>query len=79
MLSGFGLTAWGLPPEKTRSQIAGVATGLAIGVGWSSPVARQAHNLKVGGSNPPPATNLGEAWNALGANLHHRAGSIPAR
>src|SRR5208282_1891128 len=25
--------------------------------GWSSPVARQAHNLKVGGSNPPPATN----------------------
>ena len=24
--------------------------------GWSSPVARQAHNLKVGGSNPPPAT-----------------------
>src|SRR5690242_4802599 len=26
--------------------------------GWSSPVARQAHNLKVGGSNPPPATNL---------------------
>ena len=24
-------------------------------VGWSSPVARQAHNLKVGGSNPPPA------------------------
>ena len=26
--------------------------------GWSSPVARQAHNLKVGGSNPPPATNF---------------------
>ena len=26
--------------------------------GWSSPVARQAHNLKVGGSNPPPATNM---------------------
>ena len=25
--------------------------------GWSSPVARQAHNLKVGGSNPPPAPN----------------------
>jgi hypothetical protein len=25
--------------------------------GWSSPVARQAHNLKVGGSNPSPATN----------------------
>src|SRR6266436_856567 len=26
--------------------------------GWSSPVARQAHNLKVEGSNPSPATNL---------------------
>src|SRR5215467_12439310 len=25
--------------------------------GWSSPVARQAHNLKVIGSNPVPATN----------------------
>ena len=25
--------------------------------GWSSPVARQAHNLKVRGSNPLPATN----------------------
>ena len=28
------------------------------GAGWSSPVARQAHNLKVAGSNPAPATNL---------------------
>jgi hypothetical protein len=26
--------------------------------GWSSPVARQAHNLKVVGSNPTPATSL---------------------
>jgi hypothetical protein len=26
--------------------------------GWSSPVARQAHNLKAVGSNPTPATNL---------------------
>src|SRR5438445_1852100 len=26
--------------------------------GWSSLVARWAHNPKVGGSNPPPATNL---------------------
>ena len=25
-------------------------------MGWSSPVARQAHNLKVVGSNPIPAT-----------------------
>ena len=28
------------------------------GAGWSSPVARQAHNLKVAGSNPAPATNI---------------------
>ena len=28
--------------------------------GWSSPVARQAHNLKVTGSNPVPATNITE-------------------
>ena len=27
-----------------------------FGAGWSSPVARQAHNLKVTGSNPVPAT-----------------------
>ena len=26
--------------------------------GWSSPVARQAHNLKAAGSNPAPATIL---------------------
>ena len=29
-----------------------------FGAGWSSPVARQAHNLKVVGSNPTPATKL---------------------
>jgi hypothetical protein len=28
-----------------------------ISAGWSSPVARQAHNLKVVGSNPTPATS----------------------
>ena len=31
---------------------------LAPGAGWSSPVARQAHNLKVVGSNPTPATKF---------------------
>src|SRR5258707_14334808 len=31
--------------------------GRHAGAGWSSPVARQAHNLKVTGSNPVPATN----------------------
>ena len=29
---------------------------VTLGAGWSSPVARQAHNLKVVGSNPTPAT-----------------------
>src|SRR3546814_5546043 len=29
-----------------------------INAGWSSPVARQAHNLKVAGSNPAPATTF---------------------
>src|SRR5438270_4861900 len=31
---------------------------LYFGAGWSSPVARQAHNLKVVGSNPTPATKF---------------------
>ena len=29
-----------------------------IAAGWSSPVARRAHNPKVGGSSPPPATKV---------------------
>gem|GEM_PF-5087027 len=29
-----------------------------LDAGWSSPVARQAHNLEVIGSNPVPATNF---------------------
>ena len=37
-------------PQKLR-------TSHQVGAGWSSPVARQAHNLKVVGSNPTPATN----------------------
>ena len=31
---------------------------LMIDAGWSSPVARQAHNLKAAGSNPAPATKI---------------------
>jgi hypothetical protein len=30
----------------------------SFAAGWSSPVARQAHNLKVTGSNPVPAPKL---------------------
>jgi hypothetical protein len=31
---------------------------IARGAGWSSPVARQAHNLKVVSSNLAPATKI---------------------
>ena len=34
----------------------GLITRHLVDAGWSSPVARQAHNLKVTGSNPVPAT-----------------------
>ena len=33
--------------------------------GWSSPVARQAHNLKVVGSNPTPATRISQHTQTL--------------
>jgi hypothetical protein len=43
----------GLLHTRRRRNFAGI---FASGAGWSSPVARQAHNLKVVGSNPTPAT-----------------------
>jgi hypothetical protein len=44
----------GRSPANDRSV---AASGALLGdAGWSSPVARQAHNLKVVGSNPTPAT-----------------------
>src|SRR5712675_288513 len=36
-----------------------------VSAGWSSPVARQAHNLKVIGSNPIPATRYNADLSAL--------------
>ena len=42
-----------------------------INAGWSSPVARQAHNLKVVGSNPTPATNATHFQKTTGANWLH--------
>ena len=39
------------------------------GAGWSSPVARQAHNLKVVGSNPTPATKNPFIFKHLPASL----------
>ena len=44
-----GLTLSGRPFSRLWRETHGAA-------GWSSPVARQAHNLKVVGSNPTPAT-----------------------
>ena len=37
--------------------------------GWSSLVARQAHNLKVVGSNPTPATKITNKFNMLWVDL----------
>ena len=48
------------PPEFDEVSRARYDEGSAFRrvAGWSSPVARWAHNPKVGGSNPPPATNI---------------------
>ena len=40
--------------------------GLEIIAGWSSPVARQAHNLEVVGSNPTPATKFTPSTQCVG-------------
>jgi hypothetical protein len=40
--------------------------------GWSSPVARQAHNLKVRGSNPLPATKLRPLGQRLSGRFRFR-------
>jgi hypothetical protein len=48
--------------------------------GWSSPVARQAHNLKVAGSNPAPAPKLQKALAVpSGGFLPSAARHAPAR
>ena len=50
-------------PNRRRQSLRGPARqkyrarpGAQNNAGWSSPVARQAHNLKAAGSNPAPAT-----------------------
>ena len=53
------------PPGKNDLRLAKARALFKVPVrkrnaGWSSPVARQAHNLKVAGSNPAPATNFSE-------------------
>ena len=44
------------PPGLQSTSILSQAIQSPITAGWSSPVARQAHNLKAAGSNPAPAT-----------------------
>ena len=57
--AGFGVEVSGLTPYI---RLTGDARWVSLKcdpgsvAGWSSPVARQAHNLKVAGSNPAPAT-----------------------
>ena len=46
----------------------GIELGFTHVAGWSSPVAREAHNLEVTGSNPVPATCGGCAKTQLPAN-----------
>src|ERR1700729_2260777 len=51
----------GLPRAETSSlsmQSSEFRRRIAFDAGWSSPVARQAHNLKAAGSNPAPATSV---------------------
>src|ERR1700726_4042359 len=45
-----------LRPKTAYFDIANTRGKTRNGAGWSSPVARQAHNLKAAGSNPAPAT-----------------------
>jgi hypothetical protein len=41
--------------NNLSSHSLGLARPIQVTAGWSSPVARQAHNLKAAGSNPAPA------------------------
>ena len=64
------------PPHKTKIIIVNFAQLWLVIIGygaymtpagWSSPVARQAHNLKVVGSNPTPATKIKKSLRKAGA------------
>jgi hypothetical protein len=56
--SSPGLQRTELPLYQCRRQNS--RRRIAFDAGWSSPVARQAHNLKAAGSNPAPATSFHE-------------------
>ena len=46
------------PRQNKHSEPYTIQPSAHTNAGWSSPVARQAHNLKVRGSNPLPATKF---------------------
>ena len=52
---------------------------LFINAGWSSSVARRAHNPKVVGSNPTPAIRLGSSVGREWIEAPCVGGSIPSR
>jgi hypothetical protein len=54
---GMEQPAAGSRKRDRKQTLRAAAMPFIGGAGWSSPVARQAHNLKVVGSNPTPATN----------------------
>ena len=58
-----GPPAFEISDLKSEISKASRRGSLEFGAGWSSPVARWAHNPKVAGSNPAPATNLFENSN----------------
>ena len=49
--------SWGSPPVRVgrRQAVINLLSNIYTVAGWSSPVARRAHNPKVAGSNPVPA------------------------
>src|SRR5690606_41957554 len=54
----FEATRFNDPKHIAKDQSGGQNPPSQGNAGWSSPVARQAHNLKAAGSNPAPATNM---------------------
>ncbi len=63
----FDIQTYGAGCRRRHSRQIAVRSGThAFGAGWSSSVARWAHNPKVAGSNPAPATNI----KRLGGFIH---------
>ncbi len=66
------------PPNLERNATKNLSTKKTTTVaGWSSPVARQAHNLKAAGSNPAPATKNGKYIRCLEPDLNRRVFGVP--